>query len=522
VDFFRQFFSSDYPPQASCYMWRTDIVWLNAISDALVALAYYSIPFTLLYILHRRPSLRLRGLMGMFAAFILSCGTSRLISVWNVWHGTYGLEGLVKAVTAVLSIATAIMTVKLAPVALRIPSPEELERANEHLLGEMRARAEAEEKLRKAAEAARLSSEARMRSFLEAAAQGFLAIGADGRILLVNRRIEEMFGYRREELIGQDVEILLPERYRGSHVLHRREFFQEPRIRDMGPGMDLAARRKDGTEFPVEVGLSYTPGENGVIALGVVNDITERKRHEDQLSRAHAELRASEATLRRANAELEQFASLASHDMQEPLRMITGYLDLLQRRYADQLDPDAREFIRYAVEGSQRMKNLIRDVLSLSRAGTRPLSKRRIAAQEVLGSALANLNTAISERRAVITASDLPQIVADPGLLAQVFQNLIANAIKFTRNETPRVHISAERRAGEWLFSVRDNGIGIDPAHRERVFRIFERLDASEEFPGSGVGLAICQKIIERHGGRIWVDSAPGQGSVFHFTIPED
>ena len=359
-----------------------------------------------------------------------------------------------------------------------------------------------------------------MRSFLEAASQGFIAIGADGRILMVNRRIEEMFGYTREELLGQEIEILLPERYRVTHATHRRGFFDEPRVRAMGRGMDLAARRKEGTEFPIEVGLSYTDADGARIALGFVSDITERTKHEKALRNAHAELARVNAALRRSNSELEQFASIASHDMQEPLRMVTSYLDLLQRRYGNQLDQDAQDFIRFAVEGAQRMKDMIREVLALSRAGTRPVNKRPISAREILNTALKNLNAAIAERHAEISTGDLPEIVADPGLLAQVFQNLIGNAIKFTRNRTPQVRVAAEARPGEWLFSIQDNGIGIDPIHRERVFLIFERLEAADEFPGSGVGLAICKKIVERHGGRIWVDSIPGEGSVFYFTIP--
>ncbi|NUQ00285.1 MAG: hypothetical protein HUU35_10565 [Armatimonadetes bacterium] len=224
--------------------------------------------------------------------------------------------------------------------------------------------------------------------------------------------------------------------------------------------------------------------------------------------------------LARSNADLEQFAYVASHDLQEPLRMVASYLQLLERRYRPQLDRDAVEFIDYAVDGANRMRALINDLLAYSRVGTRGKPFEPCDMNAVLARALANLEVAIQEHHASVTAGELPTVPGDRTQLTQLFQNLIANAVKFRSEEPPRIEVSAERDESGWRFAVRDNGIGIAPEHASRVFLVFQRLHTRSEYEGTGIGLAICKKIVERHGGRIWVDSIPGKGSVFMFTLP--
>ena len=230
-----------------------------------------------------------------------------------------------------------------------------------------------------------------------------------------------------------------------------------------------------------------------------------------------------EAQLARARVDLEQFVCTASHDLQEPLRMISSYLQLLDRRYSDRLDADGRDFIRYAVEGAARMKNLLEDLLRVARAGTQAAEFRPARAGRLLEFATDNLRNAITQSGALITSDPLPSVIVDSGLIAQVFQNLIANAIKFhAPGVTPRIHISAECQGSQWIFSVADNGIGIEARHQERIFQPFERLHTPEEYPGSGVGLAITRKILERHGGRVWIESTLGGGSTFLFSLPTE
>ena len=255
---------------------------------------------------------------------------------------------------------------------------------------------------------------------------------------------------------------------------------------------------------------------------GVGSDITARKHAEAQLRRAHDELAQKAEELQRSNAELEQFAYVASHDLQEPLRMVSSYTQLLGRRYADKLkEGDAQEFMHYIVDGAARMKQLIEDLLAYSRVGTKGKEFRPVPIETPLKKAIGNLRAAIEESSAAVTWDPLPTVDVDEMQLAQLFQNLMGNALKFRGQGVPRIHVSAEEKEGEWHLTIADNGIGIEPQYFERIFMLFQRLHTMGEYPGTGIGLAICKKVVERHGGRIWVTSTPGEGSQFHFTLPK-
>jgi light-regulated signal transduction histidine kinase (bacteriophytochrome) len=255
---------------------------------------------------------------------------------------------------------------------------------------------------------------------------------------------------------------------------------------------------------------------------GVARNITRRKANEARIREAHDELEKKARELARSNEELQQFAYVASHDLQEPLRMISSYTQLIARRYGDRLDGDAREFMGFIVDGAARMKQLIEDLLAYSRVGTRGRELQPTESAAALSKALVNLRAAQEASGASVTHGELPVILADGQQVTQLFQNLIGNAMKFRAEEPPKIHVACEERPDLWVFTVRDNGIGLDPQYSDRIFMMFQRLHTKAEYPGTGIGLAICKKIVDRHGGRIWVESQPGKGCTFGFTIPRD
>ncbi len=324
--------------------------------------------------------------------------------------------------------------------------------------------------VRKAAEKHLAQMEGRYRGLLEAAPDAMVVVNQAGEIVLLNVQAEKQFGYSRDELIGQKVKNIIPEGFAERIIADALRSVEDALAQQIGTGIELIGRRKDGSGFPIEIMLSPLESAEGILVTAAVRDITTRKT-------AEAHLLDKVEELNRSNVELGQFAYIASHDLQEPLRMVASYTQLLSRRYKGKLDSNADEFIAYAVDGASRMQRLIQDLLIYSRVGTTGQQLLDISSEEALQQALRNLRGAIEESGALVTHDTLPSVLADETQLIQLFQNLVGNAIKYQSAGIPKVHISAVRNGGKkWLFSVKDNGLGIDPQYFERIFGMFQRL----------------------------------------------
>jgi PAS domain S-box-containing protein len=355
--------------------------------------------------------------------------------------------------------------------------------------------------------------EGRYRGLLEAAPDAMVVVNQAGEIVLLNVQAEKQFEYSRDELIGQKVKNIIPQGFAERLLADGLRSAEEALAQQIGTGIELHGRRKNGSEFPIELMLSPLESAEGTLITAAIRDITTRKRAESHLLQKVEELN-------RSNEELQQFANIASHDLQEPLRMVASYTQLLSRRYKGKLDTDADEFIAFAVDGASRMQRLIHDLLAYSRVGTKGKELLNTSSENALQQALLNLRGAVEDSGALVTHDPLPMVKADEMQLTQLFQNLVGNAIKYQKTGIPKVHILAAMNGEDkWNFSVKDNGLGIDPQYFEKIFGMFQRLHKREEFAGTGIGLAICKKIVERHGGKISVESRPEYGSTFHFTL---
>jgi protein-histidine pros-kinase len=502
VDFFTTLFDpSGFMPRRYCGHWTTGLILLHNISDLLIWLSYLAIPLVLVYFIRRRRDLPFPGIFWLFGAFIVLCGTTHLVEIVMFYSPLYRLAGLIKLATAVVSVWTVISLVPIIPMALAMRGPQELEREI----------------------AERRRAEAKFRGLLESAPDAKVIVDSTGTIVLVNSQTERLFGYRREELIGQPVEVLVPERFRGRHAGYRQGYVAEPHVRPMGAGLELAARRKDGSEFPVEISLSPLFTDEGTLVSSAVRDVTARKQVEQVLREKTLELEA-------ASQAKDRFLASMSHELRTPLNAVIGFTGTLLMKLPGPLNAEQEKQLRTIQSSARHQLSLINDLLDLVKieSGKVEMQREPVNCQLLLDEVATTLRPPAEAKGlafAVQTPAEPLVIETDRRILTQILLNLTNNAIKFT--DRGRIELACDHHRdnghARLEFRVTDTGIGIRPEDQPRLFAAFERLGAPgvPRPEGTGLGLHVSQKFASLLGGRIECTSTYGEGSTFTLVLED-
>ena len=538
-------FPGGFMPHGYCYMWTSSLIGLHVVADSLIALSYLSIPITLVHFTRKRRDIPFSWMFLCFGAFIVACGGTHLMEIWTIWFPSYWLAGALKAVTACFSVVTAILLIRVVPLALALPGTQWLIEINRKLTGEVEQRARAESGLRSLSEdleqrviertAALVAtnqslreSEQRYRTLVEHAPEAIVVLDLDvGRFDDVNRNAEKLFGMTRKELLcvgpAEVSPLYQPD---GRPSLEAAALEIERAVHHETPRFEWIHRHAKGREIPCEVSLVRLPSSGRNLVRGSIVDISERKRAEEEIYKLNAELelRVKERTaqLEASNRDLESFTYSVSHDLRAPLRHMDGFSKILVEEYSPQLPPGAKQYLERVRAATAHMGQLVDDLLNLAQVGRGSLRIVNTDLNELVADTILSLEAETRGRLVDWRVGRLSPAQCDPGLMRQVFFNLLSNALKFTHpQEKAVIEIGEIRNEGEPEIFVRDNGVGFDMKYADKLFQVFQRLHGEDEFEGTGVGLAIVYRILQKHGGAIRAESSPRNGATFYFTVTQ-
>jgi PAS domain S-box-containing protein len=499
MEFLRRLFETDFMPHGHCYFWKPAVLWTNVIGDGVIALSYYIIPFLLVRFLKKRNDIKFRGIFVAFAAFILACGTTHVIDIISVWYPMYRLEGLVKLITAVISAGTLVMLFYYFPSILGMPTEEQWTQVNE----------------------AATNSARRFKLLMAHAPVGIIITDFKGDFLEVNDAMCNMFMRSREELLGLS----------SQDVTHPDDLAITTGVKEKLTDGDsnfvqLEKRyiRGDGSYFWAMVSATAIPEEKCILVH--ITDITNRKQSElrikDDNQKLETKITESNTELREMNKDLENFIYAVTHDLRVPLHNLQGLSAVVEEELMDLKERDeAMAALKMIGENAHKMDNLLTDLLAFSKTGKLELNKKEVNMEAIVKDVFEEVGNIYNNFKIEFQIGSLPYAFGDPAALKQVWQNLIGNALKYSsRKDEIRIQIKGKEENGMAIFQIADNGIGFDPQYGNKLFQLFQRLHPAEEFEGTGIGLATSHRIVQKHDGKMWATSKPGEGAIFYFSLP--
>ncbi|MDV6332790.1 sensor histidine kinase [Asticcacaulis sp. 201] len=472
------------------------LVWLHSVADIVITLSCFVMAGALFFVRFRRPDLTMRSLFTVFGTLMLLAGITALADIWTLWRLQLLVDGVVRIIYAIAVFFSCIALTAMVPRALKITSARQLADANRKL----------ERLYRATEEQGRMMLGAVVDNIID----GIITIDDHNRIQSFNPACETLFGYTSDEVVGQPVSLLMPNPTYAEHDHYILQY-----VGTAAGGREVMARRRDGSEFSADLSVSAFEISGRRHYTGIIRDITKAKQAEEARQKLLKRLTDS-------NTELERFAYVASHDMQEPLRMVINFSQVIRNDYDDKLDDDGREYLKIIGDAAARMRDMVQDLLEYARLDKEVARFAPVDLRAELAHVLKNLRALTRESQAIITYDDLPVVEGSGVQLMRLMQNLISNAIKYQRpRRLPVVHVGCQDRGDHWEISVRDNGMGVDQPFINQIFEPFRRLHSWDNIPGTGLGLSVCRKIAETHGGHIWAVSEPDVGSTFFFTLPK-